>query len=345
MLIASDKKAAKWHLEERAELNPVRVLKSIVIRNPTMSVEAHSLRRNSINYFLGDRCQAPSAFADYRAKSRRGSFGWWQIAENERFIVCVVERRHIALLDWIDYDAAGDVKCGRFAKILDSHRDFEILADFWGGGVRHNVIKPKPSALIYAHGFARSFDSIACGRRRLFGGYGRFFSSIGGIAQGAPLNDADGGGDESGKGDCDRSNRNRLIGTVFAAFGAGLTWYAVLTSAGLYTPGRLRAAFFWLGGFVFVVQGAGLLLTGCWIWPECASASSCGSCCASATYCRRSENVLVLPVVIAELELGHIERKVLAADLVIGADYAASSGSTGSPQSCWWEVWSLLHPA
>src|SRR5580698_4217839 len=37
---------------------------------------------------------------------------------------------------------------------------------------------------------------------------------------------------------------------------------------------------------------------------------------------RRSENILVQPVVIAELELGHIQREVFLADLVVSADNA-----------------------
>jgi hypothetical protein len=37
----------------------------------------------------------------------------------------------------------------------------------------------------------------------------------------------------------------------------------------------------------------------------------------------RSENIRVLPVVIAELELGHIQRHVFAADLVEGAHHAS----------------------
>jgi hypothetical protein len=38
---------------------------------------------------------------------------------------------------------------------------------------------------------------------------------------------------------------------------------------------------------------------------------------------RRTENVCVVSVVIAELELGNIERHVFPADLVEGADHAA----------------------
>jgi hypothetical protein len=38
---------------------------------------------------------------------------------------------------------------------------------------------------------------------------------------------------------------------------------------------------------------------------------------------RRSEDVRILPVVVAELELSNIERHVFAADLVEGADNAA----------------------
>jgi hypothetical protein len=44
---------------------------------------------------------------------------------------------------------------------------------------------------------------------------------------------------------------------------------------------------------------------------------------ASASRNRRSENVRVLAIVIAELELCNIEGKIFAADLVIAADHAA----------------------
>jgi hypothetical protein len=46
----------------------------------------------------------------------------------------------------------------------------------------------------------------------------------------------------------------------------------------------------------------------------------------SASLNRRSENVVVRVVIIAELELGNIEVKVLFADLVIAADDAAFAG-------------------
>src|SRR6266436_6893678 len=43
----------------------------------------------------------------------------------------------------------------------------------------------------------------------------------------------------------------------------------------------------------------------------------------SASRNRRSEDVCVLAIIVAELELGNIQRKVLFADLVEGADAAA----------------------
>src|SRR6266567_2337344 len=43
----------------------------------------------------------------------------------------------------------------------------------------------------------------------------------------------------------------------------------------------------------------------------------------SASADRRSEDVRVLPVVVTELELGNVQRKIFLADLVEGADHAA----------------------
>jgi hypothetical protein len=43
----------------------------------------------------------------------------------------------------------------------------------------------------------------------------------------------------------------------------------------------------------------------------------------SASFDRRSENVRVLPVIIAELELGNVERHIFAAHFVERADHAA----------------------
>jgi hypothetical protein len=55
---------------------------------------------------------------------------------------------------------------------------------------------------------------------------------------------------------------------------------------------------------------------------ETASASF-GSFCVSATRYRGAENVRVVPVVIAELKFGNIQRKVFAAHLVKAAHDAA----------------------
>jgi hypothetical protein len=46
-------------------------------------------------------------------------------------------------------------------------------------------------------------------------------------------------------------------------------------------------------------------------------------CCVSTSFNRRSENVRVLAVVIAELELGDIERHIFSAHFVESADHAA----------------------
>ena len=43
----------------------------------------------------------------------------------------------------------------------------------------------------------------------------------------------------------------------------------------------------------------------------------------STSFYRRFKDVRIMPVIIAKLELGNIERKVLSADLVEGADAAA----------------------
>jgi hypothetical protein len=43
----------------------------------------------------------------------------------------------------------------------------------------------------------------------------------------------------------------------------------------------------------------------------------------SASFYRRPENIRVLPIVIAELELGNIERHIFPAHFVEGADYTA----------------------
>ena len=64
---------------------------------------------------------------------------------------------------------------------------------------------------------------------------------------------------------------------------------------------------------------------------ECASAFPCGSFCASASSYRCTENIRVVPIVIAELKLGNIERQILAADGVIGADDAAFQDRLEAP--------------
>src|SRR5262249_16059338 len=56
---------------------------------------------------------------------------------------------------------------------------------------------------------------------------------------------------------------------------------------------------------------------------ESASASSCGSWCASAPCYGRSEDVTVVPVVVAELELRDVKWQLLLANFMEAAHYAA----------------------
>ena len=66
-----------------------------------------------------------------------------------------------------------------------------------------------------------------------------------------------------------------------------------------------------------------VLLLASSILAECASAYSCGSFCASAPCYGFSKDIGVVPVVVAELEFGDVQRQIFAADLVEGADDAA----------------------
>lgn len=64
-------------------------------------------------------------------------------------------------------------------------------------------------------------------------------------------------------------------------------------------------------------------MTATYSFAECASAYSCGSFCASAPCYRFPEDIGVVPIIVAELELCNVQRHVFGADLVEASDDAA----------------------
>lgn len=248
----------------------------------------------------------------------------------QSYVLFVIRPPGGTILDDMHPRMGGDIQRWGLADIRNFEGDISVSATLIENEVSAgDYLDFKPRSLSGDHGSLREFG----GALGSIGGVtrdpnrrGQLITKDFGVVDGNNYRNNGGNSDE------DRRNRNRTFRSIFVFMcGGSLLGLSVLSGIRLLTkankaPLRIAVVLFGLCvGIALTAHGTSLIIN------------------ILAPIDRRSENIRVVAVIISKLELGNIERQVLAADLVEGANNATledrlALNGADNRRLCGWRV-------